>query len=166
MLYNNSTICHDRHNFKVNLEYDDSAILPWVEYDGHGPVSDWTRRSKESGEMVLCSDRGMHRYYDYAKAVKIAKRDGWDSAPYSDTETRGQKAAKAALADYNYLRRFLNDQWHYCGVIVELLDDSGDAMGESESLWAIESDDYDHIETTAHELASEILDRLQHALSA
>jgi hypothetical protein len=165
MLFNDDTFNHDGRKFKVTFPHDDTLIEPWKEFDGHGPVSEWTRRAKASGELVLVSDRGMHRYYDFAEAVKIAKRDGWDAKPYSDTETRGQKAAKAAMADYNHLRRYLTDQWHYVGCVVQLVDDSGNDIDESESLWGIESDDYEGLESVAHECASEIVARLETALS-
>lgn len=65
--------------------------------DGHGPVTAWTTRSKHPGELVINKDRGRARYYDFAEACRIARRDGWDAEPYNaGTETKRQQAAKAA----------------------------------------------------------------------
>lgn len=152
---------HNGNRFRVTHPYDDSGDAPWDREDGHGPVSEWTTRDKAPGEMVLCSDRGMHRYYDFQEAVRIARRDGWDAAPYSETETAGQRAHKAAMADYDRLRQWCDGQWCYVGVVVELVDDAGDGIGETESLWGIESDAYEYLAETAHNLADELLARLE-----
>lgn len=60
---------------------DDYNEAPWNNDDGHGPVSDWTRRDKEPGELVLCEERGSKRYYNYAEACRIALRAGWGTLP-------------------------------------------------------------------------------------
>jgi hypothetical protein len=114
--------------------------------------------------MVLCSDRRSKRYYDFQAAVAQARAEGWDAAPY--TGTRGERAARAAMADFKRLRDWCDNHWHYCGVIVRLLDDEGDDMGESESLWGIESDADDYHREVAQELAEEILARLASVLAA
>jgi hypothetical protein len=73
--------------------------------------------------------------------VKIAKRDGWDTAPY-DTGTKAERAARAAMADFEYLKRWCNDDWFYCGYTVEIEGFEYDVIGDS-SLWGIESDAMD-----------------------
>lgn len=51
-------------------------------------------------------------------------------------ESKRQVAAAAALADFNRLRQWCNDQWSYIGVKVELVDDYGDlVIGHDASLW-------------------------------
>lgn len=67
-------------------DYDHGA--PWDNEDGHGPVTDWERRAKLPGELVLSGDgRGglgtdsARRFYDFAEAVRIAKRDSWGFMP-------------------------------------------------------------------------------------
>lgn len=138
------------HTYTVRHESDpDSSPL---DDDGHGPVSDWTRRAKMPGELILCEDRGSFRYYDYSEAVKIARRDVWDTAPYGQG-TKGERAARAARADYNYLRQWFTDCCHYIGVIVE-----DEETGDQESLWGVE-DLNDYPDEVAHELAAE-LDRV------
>ena len=85
---------------------------------GHGPVSEWTTRAKQLGERVLVEDRrGAKRYYDFAEAVRIAKRDGWDAPPLGEG-TKGQRAARAAEADFNRLRGWCNGDWEYVGIVV------------------------------------------------
>lgn len=132
--------------FSVKFERDADSGAPWENSDCHGPVSDWERRDKRPGELVLNSGRGGKRFYDFAEACHIARRDGWDAHPYNDgTETKRQQAAKSAMADYEYLREWCNDQWEYVGVIVTLLDDEGEETEVSESLWGVESrGDYHH----------------------
>jgi len=79
------TITCEVDGFKATatLHHDDGSEAPWDSECGHGPVSDWTSRSKAPGERVLCEDRrGRRRYYDFAEAVAIAKRDGWGFMPY------------------------------------------------------------------------------------
>lgn len=191
----------DGVTFRVRTEYDDYHGAPWDEEDGHGPVSDWTSRSKLPGEFVLCEDRGKRRFYDFAEACRIARRDGWGHMPYKltvrpdnedrpaytacggwaeagphraydptnfnaavaavyaqhrATMTARQYAAAAALADFDRLRRWCDNQWHYVGVIVESLDEDEDVI-DSASIWGIESDADDYLDEVAQDLAAELL---------
>ena len=142
--------------FSVEYVCDEDAGAPWENADGHGPVTDWECRDKRPGELVLNSDRGAKRFYDYAEACRQALRQGWDSAPYNDgTETKRQQAAKAARADYEFLREWCNDQWEYVGVIVTLLDDEGEPTEVSDALWGVETfGDYHH--EAARQIADEL----------
>lgn len=199
----NDTFEIDGVTFRARTEYDEYHGAPWDEEDGHGPVSDWTRRSKFPGELVLAKDRREYRYYDFQEACKIARRDGWgylpgtlktekrpdgsfrawvetdrfadrDKAPlqaiaydinkaigdvyalHRATMTARQCAAAGAMADYDRLRRWCDDQWHYVGVIVESLDEDGEVI-DSASLWGIEDDAEDYLDEVARELAKEML---------
>lgn len=149
------TFEHKGRTFSMAIEPDLDHGHPWEEEDGHGPVSDWTSRDKRPGEMVLASSGGRHRFYDFAEAVKIAKRDRWDAPPYGEG-TAGQKASRAALADFNWLRRYCSDQWSYVGVVVTLLDGDGEETDQQASLWGICDDDPRYLEQTARELAAEL----------
>lgn len=167
MLYDGDTFEHDGHKFRVTFPHDEYLGAPWEEHDGHGIVSEWTRRDKRPGELVLAQDRSSRRYYDFAATVRLARKEGWDAKPYNEgRETRRQQAAKAARSDFEYLRRWCNDQWHWCGVVVELLDDSGDGIGETESVFGIEDDAGEYLEETAHELAGELIYRLANVMAA
>lgn len=149
----------------VAIVPDEGMGAPWKEHDGHGPVSDWTTRSKRPGELVLNEDRGSFRYYDFAEACRIALRDGWDAEPYSTSESPHERAAKAARADYERLREWCNDEWQWVGVVLFELPD--DEMGrdprhiadeapfgvlEHEALWGIESDSPEYHDEVAREL--------------
>jgi hypothetical protein len=120
----------------IELPYDESADAPWEQSDGHGPVSDWTRLDKLLGERILCEDRGSKRYYDFRAAVSLAKKDGWDTEPYG-TGTKGDRAHRAAMADFEYLRKWCNNEWHYLGVCIKLYH-KGEEIA-SDSLWGVES---------------------------
>lgn len=148
---------HAGLRFRARLEPDHTGQTPW-EDDGHGPVSDWTTRDKRPGEMVLNREGRCARYYDFAAAVAIAKRDGWNAEPYWRIETRGQRAAKAALADFKRIRDWCNDKWQYVGVVVERIGGAfGDYCGPDDgSLWGIESDSGDYMTEVALDLADEI----------
>lgn len=142
--------------FRVQFERDDNHGAPWEEYDGHGVVSGWEHRDKRPGELVLSSDRGAKRFYDFAESCKKALAERWDAHPYNEgQETKRQQAAKAARADYEYLRAWCNDEWHYVGVIVTLLDDEGNETEVSDAIWGIETLGDSH-----HEQARLIADEL------
>lgn len=142
--------------FAVKFEDDTDAGAPWENSEGHGPVTGWETRDKMAGELVLNSDRGSKRFYNFAEACRIALRDGWDAVPYNDgTETKRQQAAKAARADFEYLRSWCANDWAYVGVIVTLLDDEGEETEVSDSLWCVETFGDQH-EITARELADEL----------
>lgn len=130
---------------------------PWDNEDGHGPVTGWTRRDKRPDELVLNSNRGEKRYYNFKDACAIALRDGWGCKDLDGTETKRQKAAKAAMADYNHLRAWCNDEWSYVGVEVTLLDSEGNPTEVSESVWGIESQ-------YAQDEAQTLADKLAHGL--
>jgi len=200
----------DGASFRASVIHDSDMGTPWDNEDGHGPVSDWERRAKAPNEIVLVGDgRGRlgtdaaRRFYDFAEAVRIAKRDSWGwlpspviieadagepyakrggratceaanlsvydptdlnravSAVYAavrDSMTAGEYAAKAALADFERLRAFCNDSWHYVGVQVSPLCECCGKPDESRaaSLWGIESGCAEFIRETARELVAEI----------
>lgn len=186
------------------IEPDNDHGAPWDNCDGHGPVSDWTRRDKKPGELVLNTDRQSKRFYDYAEACRIARRDQWGwlpgtlqtcdlgngifAASYVDplpplamhtahghdcqhsarsqlyamhraTMTAREYAARAAMQDYERLRDWCNDHWHYVGVIVTATDSDGCEI-DSRSLWGIESDAGDYLLEVANELLGELLPSL------
>lgn len=150
--------------FVATIHNDSDHGAPWDECDGHGPVSDWTRRDKAPGELILCSDRGSKRFYDFAAACKIARLDGWGCKPYSiEGEAARQKAARAARHDYEVLRAWCNDEWTYCGIAVQAFDANGEELtGEYDfALWDIEMNypksENAYLSEVAEDLAQEIL---------
>lgn len=143
--------------FHVSTEDDYDTGAPWENAEGHGTVSEWTRRRKRAGELVLNNSHGDKRYYDFAEACRIALRDGWDHAESRvEGETKRQKAARAAMADFEYLRSWCQDEWRYVGVIVTLLDDDGELTDVSDSLWCVEDRDPNYVAEVARVLADEL----------
>ena len=159
-LYNGSIIEVQGMNFKITLEHDSDAGPPWEECDGHGPVSDWERRDKSPGEMILAEDCGCKRFYDFQEAVKQAKREGWRTA--GEFRTKGEQATAAALADFEYLRRWCEDQWEYVILDVSLLDEDDEEMGEPEYLGGVEYDprDTSYAMEIAEDLARQVIARI------
>jgi hypothetical protein len=144
---------HNGCRYHLTLERDDDATPPWERDDGHGPVSAWRPlSSKRAGERVLHADRKSARFYDFAEAVAIARRDGWDAPPYGQS-TPGQRAARAAEADFERLRAWCNDKWEYVGVCVRLVGAAGSQYDHA--FWGVESDCEDYIAEVARELDGE-----------
>lgn len=150
----------DGVKFNVYVCPDESSRPPWENNDCHGPVSKWTTRSKKPGEMVLANDHGQSIYYDFQESCRIAKKR-LPGIPRCDGKTKRQIAANYAMEDFKYLRGYINGYWEYVGVIVQLLDDDGDEiLGDSESVWGIESNNKCYINTIASQLAQEIVHSL------
>lgn len=157
--YRTETRTHGTMSFCVEWVYDTDTDAPWGREDGHGPVSEWTTRDKRPGEMILSSDRGMKRFYDFAGAVKTARVEGWNTTPYK-WPSKGAQAHAAALADFKYLQRYCRQDWHYCGIVVTLLDADGEPDSVDASLWGIESECSDYHEEVIGELITECMHQI------
>lgn len=195
---------YEGRKFAAKIERDENHGAPWDECDGHGDVSELTRRDKAPGEFVLYESRGAKRFYDFAAAVKRARAEGWGFMPHkvqilpddegrppytacggwaiagpfrayhaenfnaaiadvyrqhAATMTPRQYAARAAMADFERLRGWCNDDWFYIGVIVAPVCDCCGEVDEdkAQSLWGIESDCEDYHAEVAQELANELI---------
>jgi hypothetical protein len=161
--------------FAVRLHFDAGTGRPWEESDGHGPVrtsrtDGWGRwNSKRAGEVVLSSDRFTCWLYDVAEALRIAKRDGWGLSPEARAKladklkrepTAAEVRAEAVRLDMERLRGWLEDRWHWCIVVVTLLDTDGDTTWEYDCLGGIESDAGEYLDEVAADLAAGIADRV------
>ena len=164
--YDSFTFTLEGHEFTATLHYDQDMGPPWKEHDGHGEVSEWMSRDKRAGELVLSSDRGSKRFYDFAGAVALARKDGWGLTPDDKAKLAtelgrepkaGDIAHAAAMVDFQRLQDWCEDRWHWCGIVVT------DETGETASLWGIESDSPDYHQEVARELASELLDTIKAA---
>lgn len=157
----NDTFEYRGNSFKVEIEQDDLAP-PWIEFGNCGPVSEWTTRDKRPGEWVLCEDRGYKRFYDFAEAMKKAKREAWDAPPYSEV-TKGERALRAVTADFEHLRKWCNGDWIYITLHVTLLNEFEEETEYDDCLGGIEydfsSNGYWMID--AREMAAEILQRFE-----
>jgi hypothetical protein len=103
----------------ATLHADDDCTPPWDREDGHGPVSDWTTRAKKPGERVLNRDHRSYRYYDFQAAVKQARAEEWDTPPYR-TGTAGERATRAAEADFQRMKAWCDNEWSYVGMAVTI----------------------------------------------
>lgn len=72
----------DGFTVMATIHDDPDSGPPWKEHDCHGWVTRWTSRDKAPGELVLNEDHGSRRFYDFAGAVRLARRDGWGAKPY------------------------------------------------------------------------------------
>lgn len=159
---------HAGRTFLASLYHDDDSTPPWDREDGHGPVSDWrSKDSKAPGEVIINDDRGRARFYDVQAAQRIALRDGWGAPEawriafaekHGRAPTAREVAAESVRMDCQRLRDWCRDEWHYCGVAVQLCDDEGEATGDEfmHALWGIESDAGDYLREVAAELAEQI----------
>lgn len=164
-IYDGSIIQVSGFDFRVNIETDNDHGAPWEECDGHGPVTDWERRDKKPGELILNTDRGAKRFYDFSAAVKQARAEGWNAPPYEvEGETPGQRAAKAARADYEYLRRWCRNDWAYQVVTVTLLDDEAEECGFFDVLGGVEDSSPEYLAETVKDMADNVLANLREQL--
>ena len=152
----------DGFEIEARIEFDEDAGSPWENSDCHGPVSEWTSRGKRPGERILATDGyGRNfRYYDFAEAIGIAKRDGWDAAPYGGK--KGERANRAAEADYQALKAWCNDQWRYVGIVLSVSCKGVVLDRYAASLWGNDMNypgsDNSHLTEVANELLSEALE--------
>lgn len=141
----------------ARIVHDEFMGPPWEEHDGHGPVSPWTRRPKAPGERVLHEDRGSYRYYDWQEAIKIAKRDGWGFGE----GTKGQQAVRAVQADFEAMRAWCRNKWHWCGIVLSIAKNGITLDDHATSLWGIElnypGSDNSFLLTVANELLDEAI---------
>lgn len=159
-LWDGDTFEHKGYTFRVRFARDEFMGAPWDEHDGHGPVSDWRPGyTKRPGERVLHRDREAYRFYDFAEAVKIARRDQWGSEG-DEGLAPGAKAARAAERDFEYLRSWCRDDWQWVSIDVEYVDPVGGVV-ERESLGGVESSDEAYLTDCAYELADAIVGRLE-----
>lgn len=165
-LDDNDTFEHKGKLYRIEVVHDEGHEEPWNDGDGWGIVSDWRRQDwrgrypKEPGERILCTNGRAARVFDWAGTMRKAKEEGWDAKPYGEG-TKGQRAARAVQAEFDRFAAWCNDQWHYVGVMVTHLvciDEENEEYeeGKKASLWGLESDDYEHLQELAKELAEEV----------
>jgi hypothetical protein len=156
---------HNGFRFVATVHRDPDYGAPWDEHDGHGPVSDWVCRDKLPGELILCEDRGFKRFYDFAEACRIARREGWGCEEgRQEGESLRAYASRAARRDFEALRAWCNGDWARCGITVRAFDPDGEELtGEYDfALWGIEMNypgsDNSYLCEVANDLAQEIVD--------
>ena len=180
--YNTETREIDGRKYRIEWDYDDTPGRPEEESDGHGVCADINFDPKAFGEdpedgeldleevvrhkMMRVLDTASrrqtwYRVYDVWETMKVAKANGWRSLKWEaehPSATEEEKLMAAVDADFNYLQGWYNDDWHWCGITVMLLDeeDDEDDEGDEASLWGLTSDDDEHHEEVIKDLVGEI----------
>jgi hypothetical protein len=115
--------------------------------------------------LILHKGYGTKRFYDFAEACRIARRDGWGVAGGRfDGESLRAYAARAARHDFEMLRAWCSDGWTYCGIAVQVFGpDDEELTGEYDfALWGIEMNypgsENSYLLDVANELAGEAFD--------
>lgn len=153
----------DGFTVTATIHLDDDTTPPWEREDGHGAVTNWTSRPKAPGERVLSSGRRESRFYDFAGAVQIARRDAWGvPGGRLEGESVGAYAVRAVERDFEALKAWCADEWFYCGVALQVSRAGVDLTGEFDvALWGIEANyldsGNDHLTENANELLGEAL---------
>jgi hypothetical protein len=134
---------------------DWDADEPWVNDEGTGIVSEWTTRDKRPGEFVLISGRHKKRFYDFSATMKLAKADGWGILGDTTGMSKGEITLKAVMLDFERLRAWCDDRWHYLTIVVYPLTVDGDELkSKSKYLSGLESDS-DELDAYALDLIDE-----------
>jgi hypothetical protein len=111
---------------------------PWVEDEGHGIVSDWVTRDKHPGEWILSEDSASKQFYDYAKTMKKARKEGWGlsqdrisalTAKLGRTPSKGEIVADSVRSDFEYLKSWCDNDWHWTVLTVTGPDGEYDCLG-------------------------------------
>lgn len=149
---------------RVSQFYDEYAGAPWGKYDEHVVVSEWTRRDKRAGELILDESRGQYLYYDLQETIKTARQEEWGIGREDNAGmTKGQIAYEAVMRDFKYLQGWCNQEWWYCVVTATVIEDwMGNDVSEmdiSESCWGIE-DGYGEYGRDAESYIKEVADDL------
>lgn len=147
----------DGIRYVATVYRDDDATPPWDRSDGHGPVTNWERRDKAPGERVLNTDGRAKRYYDFAEAIVIAKRDGWGcEGGRKEGETLKAYRARAVERDFEFLQSWCDDGWEYVGVDVQAWIGDVHLVGQYHcACWGMESNSGAHVNEVAGECLAE-----------
>ena len=143
------------HGITVEIEYfydDECRSAPWSEYDGNVNIyakgsACCARDNKKPSEIYLQTNGETIWAYDVREAHKKARLEGWCiGCDWAQGLTKKQIAARAVAENVEMWRGWLNDEWHYAGVVCTVLDADGNEMAENDSCWGFETlNDY-HLE--------------------
>lgn len=152
---------HNGLAFVAEIHHDDSHGAPWEECDGFFHVdrvsSDYQKRPSEVF-LHKGDSREWSYVYDVRAAIAQAVRESWGcKGGMREGETPRQYAARAVRETAEFLRGWCADEWGYVGVKVSRADSEGETVGESSSLWGVEScGDYAETDVCA-ELADDVI---------
>ena len=148
------TIEHCGITVKVEYFYDDTypGRNPWAEYDGNVNIYE-LRGDKKPSEIILKTNGRTAWAYDIIEAIAQAKTEGWGcDARGAQLLTEKQRILLAVEHNVEMWRGWLNDDWHYAGVVCTVLDSEGEETNETDSCWGFETLN-DYHETAGREMA-------------
>jgi hypothetical protein len=158
------------HGITVQIEYfyDDtySGYYPWEEFDGHVNIQTkrvgyYGRVEKSPSEVIFYVSRDTVYYYDIREAHAKARAEEW-GCKNPEGLTKKEIAARAVAENVKFWRGYLNDDWHYVGVVCTVLDSEGEETNETESCWGFETVNGYH-ETAGREMAESLAESVHKA---
>lgn len=170
IIYDGCEVERGGYTFRVNFPCDEDHEPPWDDGDGQGIVSAvGVTRPKKPGERVLFKDRHHDRtYFDWEGSIQKAKSESWG---LSDEEveklkgklgkypTRGQIVEAAVQRNFEWMRRWVRDEWEYVGIQITLLRDGKEVS--SETAWGFDNDDLTSLSTETHWMIDQMLGELR-----
>jgi hypothetical protein len=131
--------------FRVRIDHDSSSDTPWENCSPLGAVEERRYGDTGIGRGQVWIQKPDSRHYGYAYDY---------AAAYKEVQTwnKGRDAALIVDREIERFRAWLNDQWHYVSIGVEL-------DGETEWLGGVEDDCPEYLAETMEELARELLAR-------
>lgn len=137
----------------ITFEFDEFSDAPWDYSDYHGPIrkSNNAHNAYDSDKMpgerpLNRADRNEYQfYYDWQKAMQTAVKD-WGCKSKAS-------ATKVVQSDFDYLRGWVNDDWHYVVVTVEY-------EGETDCLGMVETFNDYHLEC-GKEMLADLIARVE-----
>lgn len=164
--FNTETIEHRGITVQIEYFYDQDAGKPWENCEGHGVMREaysyYDKPEKKPGEVLIQGERGNYWVYDIQETTKLAKRDGWGVSDAPAGLTKNQITALAVQKDLDFLRGWINDDWHYAGVVCTVLDSEGEETEDTESCWGFETFN-DYHETAGKEMAEALAESVHRA---
>ncbi len=155
--------------YRARFYYDSDMRAPQYEHDGHGVVTEqgFDLRDPEVNELIaesatddmamrmplfklLHAGRGHFLYYDTVASINKAINE-WGCTP--------EEAPAAVEHDYEYLREWYQDDWHWMYITLTKLDNDGEETKHTYSLGGYESlllDDEGEINTILAEMAHDL----------
>jgi len=136
--------------YLIEYHHDETLSTPWDEFNYYGNVSEWTKRGKHPGELVLAEDcSGYKLYYDFQGAIKKLRHE---------RHAKGDDLVKIARQEFEYLRDWYDGEWYYMSIVVTPITEDGDELrSKSHGLWGIESNSSDdYIEEIIEGLITEV----------
>ena len=153
---------YEGFDFMVEIKNDADHEAPWDDGDNNGIVFN-RRGKKHPSERIIHNDGTNLTLYDWQGTIAKAEVEGWGLYPEAEQKlaqslghmpTKRQIVEAAVARDYEMMRSWCNNEWHYVGVVVRLPDEWG---GREESVWGIPDNDTDVINEVRNELADSLI---------